>query len=299
MKRSQYFRVLLPVLGLLHALLLLPLALPKHGATITAVNVLESIVLGLAGFGVLLVLRLFFSLFPLSNVYTTSLLLFLVGVIEEIVHFILLRPVPKETWHLAYILGFSWSVAECAVSLYQLVPPRQYRYSRLNGDEDLDEESAVPGFTANVDHHHDNVSEIDMSLEHEDQDLLSPEDHHQDHPHPAATFSAAAAIGQRQREDPIAPLIGTSLLDLPTYFPFLWRTSALLHHLGFSLLLSLQDVGTGGIIAAVVVVCVYRGILRAIWGIGIMRFGVVGVTFLTLVGGLLSLVIGLSLWRAI
>ncbi|KAK9367469.1 hypothetical protein V1509DRAFT_626740 [Lipomyces kononenkoae] len=299
MKRSQYFTVLLPVLGLLHVLLLLPLALPKHGATITVANVLESIVLGLAGFGVLLVLRLFFSLFPLSSVFITSLLLFLVGVIEEIVHFILLRPIPKDTWHLAYILGFSWSVAECAVSLHQLVPPRQYRYSRLNGEDDSDEESNVPGFTANAEQHHENASEIDISLEPEDEDLLSPEDHHQDQPHPAATFSAAAAIGRRQREDPIAPLIGTSLLDLPTYFPFLWRTSALLHHLGFSLLLSLQDVGTGGIIVALIVVCAYRGVLRSIWGIGIMRFGVVAVTFLTLVGGLLSLVIGLSLWRAI
>ncbi|KAK9484984.1 hypothetical protein V1527DRAFT_441982 [Lipomyces starkeyi] len=298
MKRSEYFTVLLPALGVLHILLLLPLLLPKHGANVTLVDVLESVVLGLAGFGVLLVLRLFLSLFPLSSVYTTSLLLFLVGVIEEVVHYILLRPVPKDTWHLSYILGFAWSVAECAVSLYQLVPPRQYRYSLLNGEDDSDEESNIPALSANVDHPRDNVSEIDMSLNPEEHDLLSPEEHG-DQPHPAATFSAAAAIGQRQREDPIAPLIGTSLLDLPTYFPFLWRTSALLHHLGFSLLLSLQDVGQAGIITAVVVVCLYRGILRSIWGIGIMRFGVVTVTFLTLVGGLLSLVVGLSLWGAI
>ncbi|KAK9323761.1 hypothetical protein V1517DRAFT_319300 [Lipomyces orientalis] len=298
MKRSQYFAVLLPALGVLHGLLLLPLALPKHGATVTLVDVLESITLGLTGFCVLLGLRLFLSLFPLSSVYTTSLLLFLVGVVEEIVHFILLRPIPKATWHPAYILGFSWSVAECAVSLYQLVPPRQYRYSPLNGEDDSDEESAVPALSANADHPRDNASEIDMSLDPEEQDLLSPGEHG-DQPHPAATFSAAAAISQRQREDPIAPLIGTSLLDLPTYFPFLWRTSALLHHLGFSLLLSLQDVGQAGIISAVIVVCLYRGILRSIWGIGIMRFGVVTVTFLTLVGGLLSLVVGLSLWRAI
>ncbi|KAJ8102009.1 hypothetical protein POJ06DRAFT_248514 [Lipomyces tetrasporus] len=298
MKRSQYFAVLLPALGVLHGLLLLPLALPKHGAIVTPVDVLESIILGLTGFCVLLGLRLFLSLFPLSSVYTTSLLLFLVGVVEEIVHFLLLRPIPKATWHPAYILGFSWSVAECAVSLYQLVPPRQYRYSRLNGEDDSDEETAVPALSANADHPRDNASEIDMSLDPEEQDLLSPGEHG-DQPHPAATFSAAAAISQRQREDPIAPLIGTSLLDLPTYFPFLWRTSALLHHLGFSLLLSLQDVGQAGIISAVIFVCLYRGILRSIWGIGIMRFGVVTVTFLTLVGGLLSLVVGLSLWRAI
>lgn len=275
------------------------LALPTHGAHISAGDVFSAIGLGLAGFAVLLCLRFVLSLFPLASVYTTSLLLFIVGLVEEIVHYLLLWPLNKRTWHLAYILGFSWSLAECVISLIQLVPPKQYRYSRLGSDEfdddEFDRDALIPSALAiNVNETGDNAQEFDLSLnDHEERSLLDPEQqddvaqhqqqphhhHHHHHHHrrdgqpdPASTFSAAAQIGSQQREDPIAPLIGTSLLDLPTYFPFLWRTSALLHHLGFSLLLSVQDVGSSGVLAAVIVVCLYRGVLRSIWGIGIMRY---------------------------
>ncbi|KAK7203672.1 hypothetical protein BZA70DRAFT_283117 [Myxozyma melibiosi] len=363
MHRSQYFKVLLPCLALLHAVLLSMLALPTHGVVVSTADVFTAIGLGLAGFASLLCLRFILSLFPLASVYTTSLLLFVVGLVEEIVHFLLLQPLNKATWHPAYILGFSWSLAECIVSLNQLIPPRQYRYSRVadfDDDEfDNDNDALVPSALSHfVDETPaDSTQEFDLSLSEaaEDHSLLDPEaqdqspaqadsdapahahhhhhHHHHHHRHdgrpdPASTFAAAAQIGKQQREDPIAPLIGTSLLDLPTYFPFLWRTSALLHHLGFSLLLSLQDVTSNGVLAAVIVVCLYRGVLRSIWGIGIMRyvalstpscvityalassdllcsdclsyrFGVVTVTFLTLVGGLLSYVVGLAIWQAI
>ncbi|KAK9478749.1 hypothetical protein V1514DRAFT_330302 [Lipomyces japonicus] len=317
MKRSQFFWLLVPALLVLHLLLILPLCFPHVGPNVSSSGVVKSIVLGLAGFGILLGLRLFLALFPLSSLVTTSLLLFTVGILEETIHYGLLILVPKQTWHLPFVLGLSWSLAECVVSLYQLVPPKPYRYLRLTTDDDefIDQESENRQAPIVPD-------EIDLSLDTESQSLLTespvPRHHHdhhdhhhhhhhhhhqeqqqEQHPDPASTFSAAAQIHQRQREDPIAPLIGTSLLDLPTYFPFLWRAAALFHHLGFSLLLSLQGYTTIQVLCTVIVVCLYRGILRSVWGIGIMRFGVVTVTFLTLVGGLLSLNLGFALWGTI
>ncbi|KAK9448457.1 uncharacterized protein V1518DRAFT_374833 [Limtongia smithiae] len=328
MRRSQYFSILLPAVAVLHGLVLALLALPTHGHPVSTGSVFIAIGLGLAGFGAMLCLRLILSLFPLSSVYTTSFLLFGVGLVEEVVHFLLLLPVETDTWHQAYIMGLSWSLAECVVSLVQLVPPKRYNYIRLPEDHMVGDEFVDPSaLSRNVNDMSEDAQEFDLSNS-EEAALLDPavhdaphadqrdaeaqrdrphhhhHHHHHHHRHdgqldPAAAFSAAAHITQQQREDPIAPLVGTSLLDLPTYFPFLWRTSALLHHLGFSLLLSLQGVGTGGVAAALIIVCLYRGVLRSIWGIGIMRFGVVTVTFLTLVGGMLSFVVGLSIWRAI
>ncbi|KAK9465516.1 hypothetical protein V1512DRAFT_265654 [Lipomyces arxii] len=273
MRRSQFCQVLLPSVVSLHVILLLPLLLPTHGVNVSWIIMMSSIGLGLVGFGVLVLFRLFLTLFPVVNIIATCFLLFVIGFGEEVVHFILVKAVSNGIWHPAYILGYAWAVAECTVSLYQLVPPKQYRYIHLPTGEDGDEDD-------------------EYALDHDEDTQTTT------HPDPAATFASAAAVHQRQREDPIAPLVGTSLLDLPTYFPFLWRASAILHHLGFSILLSFATDGPA-MLGLVLSIAFYRGIMRSVWGVGIIRFGVVTVTFLNLLGGLLSLVVGLALWRAI